>query len=484
MKRRSFISGVLPLGALAFVHSGGLYGGTKTGVRKKDLWHIQQFEDSGLAHFSYAILAAGKIILIDPERNPSAYYRFAEENNAGIAGIIETHPHADFISSHLEIHKKTGATIYTSGLTKPAYSCKAFDEGEVLKLSDNVRLYSLNTPGHSPDSISVVLQVEGKDVAVFSGDSLLIGDVGRPDLREYSGDVQTQRRELAAKMYHTLWNKFDRLADDVVLYPAHGAGSLCGRAMRKAANSTIGYEKQHNYVFEKRPLDHFVDLLLEDLPMIPAYFTYDVALNIKGAPDLREGIAGVEILDDNFIPPKGEIVIDTRPDKLFKSSHIPHAFNIQDGSKFETWLGSVIAPDKKFYLVAAGKEALQQAIGKLAKIGYELRIKGAFVYNSVNGVKFPELDINDFNRDRSKYTIIDVRSPKEFKEDKIFDSAINIPINELLQSVNNIPQDKPVLVSCASGYRSAIGSSILKKYLPSTDVFDLGAEVEKFKQDK
>jgi glyoxylase-like metal-dependent hydrolase (beta-lactamase superfamily II) len=254
---------------------------------------IKQFEDKNLAHYSYAILSKGEIALIDPARNPQPYYDFAEENNAKITAVIETHPHADFVSSHLEIHQSTGAPIYVSELLGAEYPHQTFDEGEVIHVGQ-VTLKALNTPGHSPDSISVVLADEdGKDYAVFSGDTLFIGDCGRPDLREQAGNVTMKRNDLAIKMYHTLRDKFIPLADEVLLYPAHGAGSLCGKGLSPQNSSNMGAEKMSNWCLQDLTEYEFVEHLLEDQPFIPKYFPYEVALNKKGAENFAESISKV-----------------------------------------------------------------------------------------------------------------------------------------------------------------------------------------------
>lgn len=474
MKRRNFIKNIAGIGALSLVAPKSVFSkSSKTSPK----WHIEQFKDAGLAHFSYAVVADRKIIIIDPERNPQRYYDYAEQQGAIIVGVIETHPHADFTSSHLEIHQTKKATIYVSSLTNPAYPFTAFDEGHIIHLSDEVSLRSIFTPGHAPDHVSAVLQENGKDIAVFSGDALLIGDVGRPDLRDYSNNVLEQRRRLAGLMYHTIHDKFAKLDDDVIVYPAHGAGSLCGKAMRDVPSSTIGYEKQHNYAFEARSENEFIELLLSDLPFIPAYFPYDVALNVKGVGELKKSLSDVKILPNNFHPEPGAVIIDGRPAPIFKKSYLANAINVQDGGKFETWLGSVAAPAGPFYLVAQSEDNLKLLIAKAAKIGYESNIKGAFVYDESDGNKFAELNKGAFDADPGKYTIIDVRTEKEVKEQKIFANAINISLQDLSKRISEIPTDKPIVVNCASGYRSAAGSSIIKKYLPAQQVFDLGTIV-------
>ena len=209
---------------------------------------IKQFEDKPLAHYSYAILSDGHIALVDPSRDPKPYYRFAEENNARITAVFETHPHADFVSSHLQIHQETGATIYASKLVGASYPHQTFDEGDRLSLGET-ELWALNTPGHSPDSISIIAKDAGGTMAMFSGDTLFIGDVGRPDLREKAGNLTAKREELARMMYRTVQEKFNDLPDETLIYPAHGAGSLCGKNLSSDASSTLGNERMGNWAF-------------------------------------------------------------------------------------------------------------------------------------------------------------------------------------------------------------------------------------------
>ncbi|WP_231427460.1 rhodanese-like domain-containing protein [Pedobacter sp. Leaf250] len=444
-------------------------------------WHIEQFQDKGLAHFSYAILVDGKIILVDPSRNPKPYLDYAKAQNAEIIGVIETHPHADFTSSHLELQQLKGIKIYASSLTRAGYKRTGFDDGAIFKLSDNVNLRSIFTPGHAPDHIAVVLTENGKDIAVFSGDSLLIGDVGRPDLRESGTDATTQRKQLAAQLYDTVHQKFGNLADSVIVYPAHGAGSLCGKAIRDASSSTIGEERANNPAFQIKNKEAFVKNILNDLPFTPKYFPFDVAWNIKGLPNFAASVAGVEIFSPNFTPPENSVVIDTRTASAFKKSFGKNAINLQNGTKFETWLGSTVSPETKFYLIAADEKSLEEVIAKTAKIGYEQNIAAAFIYNLSNGQKLDSY-VSDQSIDESKFTIIDVRTDREFKEEPIFNSAINIPLQDLKDQLNKIPQDKPILVNCASGYRSAAGSSIIKNKFPNQAVYDLGTAVSKYEK--
>ncbi|MER2999163.1 MBL fold metallo-hydrolase [Pontibacter populi] len=444
---------------------------------------IKQFEDKGLAHYAYAILSedSREVVLIDPARDPRPYYEYAKEHDAKIVGVIETHPHADFVSSHLEIANKTGATIYTHSLVGADYPHQAFDEGAVLEIGD-VKLKSLHTPGHSPDSISIVLEHDGKDKAVFTGDTLFIGDVGRPDLRESAGNVTAKREELARQMYHSTREKLMKLADDVVVYPAHGAGSLCGKGLSDANTSTIGDEKKGNYALQQMSEDEFVKVLTEDQPFIPKYFGYDVGLNKQGAPDYKPSLEGVQKLEKNYSPEEGAVIVDARPENVFKKGHYKGAINIQNGGKFETWLGSIVGPNENYYLVGESDAQLNELISKASKIGYELLIKGAFVYDKQDGETSDKFDKSSFEDNKEAYTIVDIRNTSEVKSGKFFDKAINIPLPELRERVKEIPTDKPVVVHCAGGYRSAAGSSIVEAALPEVEVLDMSEAVTELKQ--
>ena len=442
---------------------------------------IEQFEDKGLAHFSYAILSecAREIVLIDPARNPQPYYDYAKANEAQIVAVIETHPHADFVSSHLEIAQTTGAIIRVSKQLGADYTHQAFDEGDSFT-AGKLTFRALNTPGHSPDSISIVLEREGQNVAVFTGDTLFIGDVGRPDLREKAGNITAKREELAKQMYHSLREKLMPLADTVMVYPAHGAGSLCGKALGGANSSTIGAEKIGNPMLRQLSEEAFVKELLADQPFIPKYFGYDVALNKAGAPAYAPGVQQVKRLAAGATLEAGAVVVDSRPEAEFKKSHVAGAINIQQGGKFETWLGSIVGPAESFYLLAADEATLEDLIQKTAKIGYEPLIKGALVGTPTTEATMPVLNLNAFRRHPEQYTIVDVRSAIEHRDEPIFEGSLNIPLPELRERAKEIPTDKPVVVHCAGGYRSAAGSSIVANALLGTEVLDLSEAVKYF----
>jgi hydroxyacylglutathione hydrolase len=448
---------------------------------------IQQWEDKGLAHFSYAVLSEceKKIVLIDPSRNPQPYLDFAQEHDAQIVGVIETHPHADFVSSHLELRERTGATLYAHSLLNAFYPHQAFDEGHSIEIG-KIKMYPLYTPGHSPDSICIVLEHEGKKKVIFTGDTLFIGDCGRPDLREGVGNLQITREELAKQMYHSLRDKLLPLPDDMIVYPAHGAGSLCGKALKAAQSSTIGEERRDNWSLQEMSEEDFINQLLADQPFVPAYFPFDVELNRKGAPSFQERVHAVtfgETIKDekeaNRLD-KNIFIVDVRNGQTYKQGHLQHSINVIEGGKFETWLGSIIKPGESFYLAGSNKEQLTKLIDRAAAIGYEGQIKEAFVLEYGTETT-PALDIDLFKENTDDFTVIDVRNKSEVKQKKIFSNSINIPLGDLRKRLAEIPTHKPVVVHCAGGTRSAAASSLIQAQLnDDTKVYDLGSAIKTF----
>jgi rhodanese-related sulfurtransferase len=394
--------------------------------------------------------------------------------------VIETHPHADFVSSHLEIHRSAGAVIYVSKLLGAEYEHQPFDDGDKLAVG-NISLHAINTPGHSPDSICIVARdTDGKDVVVFTGDTLFIGDCGRPDLRKEAGAITADATQLARQMYHSLRDRILKLPDSVLIYPAHGAGSLCGRAMSSNNSSTLGIEKATNWSLQEMDESDFVRSLLENQPFVPKYFPYDVELNKKGAPDYKDSTGKVKISE--AAPDLTDfLIIDTRDASEFNKGHFRNSVNLMDDVKFETWLGSIIAPGEKFYLVAGNKAKLSVLTGRIARIGYEGQIEEAFVAGDARGEEAELLDLDRFRKFPENFTILDIRNPSEVKDKKIFDGALEIPLYELRERAGEVPLDKPVVVHCAGGYRSAAGASILKNLAPeNAGIFDLGNAIKTF----
>jgi len=420
------------------------------------------------------------MMVIDPARDPQPYYDFAGQHEAAIVGVIETHPHADFISSHLEIHQTTGAIIYCSKLTGAAYPHKSFDDGDIIELN-GIKLKAINTPGHSPDSICILLEDgHGKETALFTGDTLFVGDVGRPDLRENVGNITAKKEELARQLYRSTRQKLMPLHKSTVVYPAHGPGSLCGKNMSPDLQSTIGRELIENYALQAMMEEEFVKILTADQPFAPVYFGYDVELNKKGAPAFKATIDAVLRLENSTGLENNIPVIDTRPKAEFRNGHLKGAINLQDGEKFETWLGTIINPDEQFYLVAADEAALDIVIKKAAKIGYEHAIKATLLARFVAVKQSETLDLSAFKAAPQNYTIIDVRNWNEINDGKIFVNALTIPLPELRGRLHEIPTDKPIVVHCAAGYRSAAAASIIAGKIDNVPVYDLSEAVLEF----
>ncbi|MCG9972744.1 MBL fold metallo-hydrolase [Christiangramia crocea] len=444
---------------------------------------IKQFKDSPLAHYSYAVVSDGEMALVDPSRNPMQYYRYAEEQGAKIVAVFETHPHADFVSSHLQIHEEAGATIYVSKLVGADYPHKGFDDGDTVNIG-NIEFSAINTPGHSPDSITVVAK-EGDETALFTGDTLFIGNVGRPDLREKAGNMKAKRVDLAKQMYNTIKTKFNDLPDDALVYPAHGAGSLCGKNMSDASSSTLGNERQGNWAFKEQTEEEFVEEILKDQPFIPYYFGFNVDINKTGPENVQRTKWANKLRLNVDKPEEGVVVVDTRNGDVYKAGHLPNSINIMARSEddsYETWLGAIIKPEEEFYLVIESVDRLEEILERTAKIGYEKQVKAVVTLGNKLSEKSDQFDLEDFKKNKDNYTIVDIRNQSEVSEGKIFEDAITVPLNELRDNTTEIPSHKPVVVHCAGGYRSSAGSSILENRFENTKVYDLSEAIKEFKQ--
>jgi hydroxyacylglutathione hydrolase len=449
---------------------------------------IKQFYDAELAQASYALFSNNEIVIIDPARNPEQYYEFADTHQGVITAVIETHPHADFVSSHLQIHQDTNATIYTSRFTGALYPHKTFDSGDYLRIG-NITLQAFNTPGHSPDSICIlVIDALGESRAIFTGDTLFAGGVGRPDLREKTGKLKANRVEAACQLYKSTREVLMTLPETVDVFPAHGAGSLCGKHICEESVTTIGKELAENPYLQPMPEEEFVDMVLEDQLYAPKYFPATVELNRRGATSYEEAIAAVPQVRKAIMLHSRPAIVDARPAESFRKRHAKGAINIPTDRTFASWLGTIIAPDEAFYLVAENHNMLKNVIRMAAKIGYEHNIVAAFenyeflerslLVSAMPVAHSPSIHINTLLINTSAYTIVDVRSKEEVRKDgTVFYNAIHIPLPELEQKACLIDTDKPVVVHCSHGYRSAIAASILQTLLAETTIYDLGKSI-------
>lgn len=448
---------------------------------------IERFYDKGLAHASYAVLSNGEAALIDPARDPQPYLDFLAARGARLVAIVETHPHADFVSAHAELGATTGAPVFVSPRVGATYPHEPFSEGGAVIRVGDATLRALDTPGHSPDSICVVLDDEaGQPQAVFTGDTLFVGATGRPDLREDlpAHDAATGRPArdiLAEQLFASLHAKLLPLPAATRVLPAHGPGSLCGKQTGTELESTIGTEAATNAALRTREQAVFVHELLADQPFVPKYFSASVRLNKAGAPPLAAALAAVPRLAPDTALEPGVLVVDTRPAVDFRTGHLPGALNLPDGGKFETWLGSVVGPAESFYLIAADEAAAATVLRKAAKIGYEAHVRGLLTTPPAARLTATGqlADADAVRTDTSGYTVVDVRNESEFAQ-KLFPSTIEIPLHQLRERLGEIPLDKPILVHCAGGYRSAAAVSIIQAAHPSAQVEDLSEAVTTF----
>lgn len=431
---------------------------------------FKQFYLGCLSHASYLIGSQGEAAVIDPQRDVDQYIEFAESENLKIKYVIETHLHADFVSGHLELAERSGAQIVFSFRAGVRFSHLSVAHGDVLKVG-SLELTVLETPGHTPESICILMSDSSDKKAsakLFSGDTLFIGDVGRPDLVAAKG---YSAEEMAGQMYESLHNILLMLTDDTEVYPAHGAGSLCGKNLSSERSSTIGRERKFNYALQPMSKQSFVSLLTADQPEVPAYFPKDVELNRLGASTLEKFPSPPLLNPSQAILEiqRGAVVLDVRSAEEFAQGHIGGAYNIGLAGQFASWAGTLIQLGTQVILAAKNMAQVEEAVMRLARVGIESVI-GCLSQEDCDWLKVPfdiehsetlsiealqELSSND-----NKLLILDVRRPAEFKVEHIADS-LNIPLCELPQRAQEVKGEAKIAVICAGGYRSAIGTSIL-----------------------
>jgi hydroxyacylglutathione hydrolase len=426
---------------------------------------FEQFYLGCLAHASYLIGSEGVAAVVDPQRDVDIYLDAARERGLRIGHIIETHLHADFVSGHRELAERTGAQIYLGDGSGSTFRHNAVRDGDEIAFG-KCRLKVLQTPGHTVESICVVVSdlERGPDpYAVLTGDTLFIGDVGRPDLSE-----SHTPQELAGMLYDSLHEKLLTLPDDVLVYPAHGAGSMCGRNISADRNSTIGRERQFNYALRSMGCDEFVRLMTEDLPARPEYFQRDVAINREGAAPLAAlpPIAAIAPREADRMRHNGSTILDTRPANQFCSGHAPGSIQIGLGGQFASWAGSVIGLDHELILVAEDSKAADEARNRLARVGIE-RVAG-FIEDGVAGWVRDGLPLQQTDQIsvqelavQTDLQIVDVRRPPEWSAGHI-EGAVLCPLDRLSKSISELDRAKTLAVHCKSGYRSMIACSILQ----------------------
>lgn len=438
--------------------------------------HLEQIYTGCLAQGAYYIESNGEAAIIDPLREVQPYLDMANERGAEIKYIFETHFHADFVSGHIDLAKKSGARIVVG----PTEVNLGF---EAIKATDNqvftlggVRLKVLHTPGHTMESICILLSDEnGTEQALFTGDTLFIGDVGRPDLAQHVVKDLTEEK-LAAHLYDSLHNKILPLPDHVVVYPAHGAGSACGKNLSKERSDTLGNQKKTNYAL-RQGLDkeQFVKELLTGLMPPPGYFPKNVLMNIQGYDAIDEVIKrGSRALSPEAFEmvanETGALILDTRAPQDFARGFIPNSINIGIDGSFAVWVGALIPDIRQEILIVAEPGREEEVITRLARVGYDHAI--GYLQGGISSWKTPgrELDqiptltVDQFASERAKhneYPVLDVRKKSEFDSEHI-ESAQNLPLDYINSNLSSIDKNKTYYVHCAGGYRSMIFCSILK----------------------
>ena len=435
---------------------------------------IKQLYTNCLSEAAYYIESNGEAAVIDPLRDIEAYLQLATERKSKIKYIFETHFHADFVSGHIDLSKATGASIVygpETDTTLPVYIAK--DE-EVFKLG-NVEIKVLHTPGHTLESSCYLLKdEEGSDHCIFTGDTLFVGDVGRPDLAQKGSELTMN--DLAGKLYDSLQKKIVPLEDDVIVYPAHGPGSACGKHLGAKTHSTIGEEKHTNYALRSASKEDFIKAVTEGLAEPPEYFAINAQINKEGYESLNnvleKGLTALSVEDIKNEIEKNTILLDTRQPTEFTKGFIPGSINIGLDGRFAEWAGSLLPFDKNI-LIITEKDKERETLIRLARVGIDKVIgyaEGGFEQWKNSGeeidmvidVEADELAM-DLPFDRN-LVVLDVRKPVEFAEGHVKD-ALNIPLNDLNDPLNMsaIEEEQNVYIHCASGYRSVTAASILKK---------------------
>jgi hydroxyacylglutathione hydrolase len=433
---------------------------------------IKQFYTSCLSEAAYYIESEGEVAIIDPLRDTGEYIKLAKENNAGIKYIFETHFHADFVSGHIDLSKQTGAPIIYGPGAKTSYEVHNAKDNEIFKLG-KISIQVLHTPGHTLESSCYLLRDENdKPHAIFTGDTLFVGDVGRPDLS--SGNMTSA--ELAGIMYETIQTKILPLADDVIVYPAHGAGSSCGKSMGPETFSTIGEQKKTNYALQPQNKEEFVAAVTDGLSVPPKYFAINAQINMQGYTSLdtvkQKGLTALSLAEFKKLKDDDVLVLDTRHATVFTQGFIPGSIFIGLEGRFAEWAGSLLSFDKPMILVTEpGKE--EETLIRLSRVGFDKilgYLKGGFdtwknageTVDLIIDIEADELAM-DIPHDPN-LVVVDVRRETEFADGHIA-GAQNLPLNEMNDVLNlsHFEDNQNLYVHCAGGYRSVIAASLLKR---------------------
>jgi hydroxyacylglutathione hydrolase len=437
---------------------------------------LKQFYLPCLAHASYLIgdETTGTAAVVDPQRDIGIYLSFAAENKLQIKHVFLTHLHADFVAGHLELRDRLGATIYLGAKAQAEYEFTPLSDGGAVEFG-KVRMKAIETPGHTPESISIAVydlaKSETEPHAVLTGDTLFVGDVGRPDLRAALG---WSASDLGALLYDSLQNKILPLPDASLVYPAHGAGSLCGKAISKETVSTIGEQRKLNYALQPMSKRAFIELVTADQPEAPPYFVYDAVLNGKERATLDEALQRelkpLELTNVLALQAAGAQVLDTREPEEFAAAHLAGSTNIGLSGQYATWAGTILHREKPIVIVANPGRETESAV-RLGRIGFD-NVAGYLK----DGMR--SLDSRpDLTKSSKRYSpalaadllasgrapqLVDVRTPRE-REQKSIAGSVRMPLNHLVEHTKELDRQRAVIVYCAGGYRSSIAASLLEQ---------------------
>ncbi len=421
---------------------------------------FKQFYLGCLAHASYYIGSGDEAAIIDPQRDVQQYLDESAANGQKIKYIIETHSHADFVSGHLELAEKTGAEIIYGQRANTTFPTHKVKDGDALNIG-KINLKFLETPGHTPEGICILATGDGETAKLFTGDTLFIGDVGRPDL---IGSKGFTAEEMAGFLYDSLHEKILPLAGETEVYPAHGAGSLCGKSLSKETWSTLGNQKQFNYALQPMTKEEFVKIVAADQPEVPAYFPKSAAKNLEGSKalaDLPKPKAFSTEEAENF----DGVVLDVRQNTEFGAAHIPNAINIGLGGQFASWAGTMVPIGTNLAIASETQAQVDEAFMRLARVGHET-VKGFILMKDFAG-KINEIEqvsvgeVQSLTETEKYLQFVDVRRVAEHTNGHA-SRTVNIPLDKLSKELDKLDPSAPIYVICQSGYRSSLGASILE----------------------
>ncbi|WP_434980262.1 MBL fold metallo-hydrolase [Daejeonia sp. YH14] len=432
---------------------------------------VEQIYTGCLAQGAYYIVSGNEAAIIDPLREVQPYLDRLEKDHVQLKYIFETHFHADFVSGHLDLSKKTGAPVVYGPTAQPAFEAIIAEDGEIFQIG-TVQIKVLHTPGHTMESSTFLLiDEDGRETAIFSGDTLFLGDVGRPDLAQKAAGMTQE--ELAGLLYDSIYSKILPLPDDITVYPAHGAGSACGKKMQKETIDTLGNQKKTNYALNQPNRETFIKEVLDGLAPPPKYFGMNVALN-KGGYDSFEEVKSnaLTALSPNQFEETAEhteaLILDTRPAAEFYQGFVPNSVNIGLKGDFAPWAGAMIVDVRQPILLVCEPGTEEEAVTRLARVGFdhvEGYLEGGYDSWKTSGKEVdtvrrisPDQFAEEFNPENT--TVIDVRKPSEYQAEHI-ENAENKPLDYISEWIGTINADQPFYLHCAGGYRSMIAASIL-----------------------